>query len=147
MATYEEPGTGDIFLYSLNIWTLCLQQPGDSYPEVLYLLPKLSKWTHLWADLCSYVLVRKEQLIRRGYACSQSKANRDVRKDTLLSLVSFALDLIIHYHFLPPNTACSTTICSFVFLVDPANEYNYVFPCGFSKFFLTTTFDRRIAGL
>lgn len=138
METCEEPETDDIFLYSLNIWTLCLQKPGDSYPEVLYLLPRPRKWTHLWADLCGYVLVRKEQLIRRGYACSQSKANRDMWKDTLLSLVSFALDLIIHYRFLLPNIASSTAICYPVFLVDLADKYDYVFPCGFSKFLLTT---------
>lgn len=59
-------------------------------------------------------------------------------KDTLLSLVSFALDLIIHYRFLPPNIASSTAICYPVFLVDLADKYDYVFPCGFSKFLLTT---------
>lgn len=106
-----EPETDDLFLYSHNIWTLCLKEPGDSYPEVLYLLPRPRKWTDLWADLYRYMLVTKEQVIHRGYACSQSKANRDVRKDTLLSLVRFSLDLITHYRFLLPNIASSTTIC------------------------------------
>lgn len=138
MVTSKEPEIDDIFLYRFNIWTFCLQV-GDFYTEVLHLLPSPRKWTHLWGDLCSYVLVRKEQLIRRGYACSQSKAKRDMWKDTLLSLVSFTLDLIIHYHLLHPNTASNTVICFPVFfLVDLSDKYNYAFPCGFRKFLLNT---------
>lgn len=149
MATCEKPETGGIFLCSLNIWNLCLQEPCDSYPEVLHLLSRPRKWTHLWADLCRYVLVRRTvnaQLIHRRYACSQSEAKIDVWKDTLLSLVSFALDLIICYHLLPPDITFSTAISYPVFLVDLADKYYCHFP-WFQQILVHHSFDRHTVGL
>lgn len=138
----EKPKTGGIFVYSLNIWNLCLQETCDLYPEVLHLLSRPRKWTHLWAGLCSYVLVRKEQLIPRRYAYSQSKANRDVWQDTFLSLISSALHLIICYHLLPPNITSSTAIFYPVFLVDLADKYYYHFP-SLQHVLVHHSFDRH----
>lgn len=146
-ATCEEPEMGGIFLYSPGLWTPHLQEPDDSYPEVLYLQPRPRKWTHLWADLCGYVLVGKEQLTHRGRACSQSKANRNVWKGTFLPLVCFALSLIIHYYFLLPNIATNAAICCPAFLVDLADKYDYVFFPWLQQIFVDHSSDRRTAGL
>lgn len=40
---FEEPETDGVFLHSHNIWTLCLQEPDDSCPQVLYLLLRYKK--------------------------------------------------------------------------------------------------------
>lgn len=138
IATCEEPERVAIFFYSSGIWTPHLQQPGDWCPEVLNLQPRYRKWTHLWADVCSFVLAVNMQ------GMCLSKANRD---GTFLPQVCSGLSLIIHCCFLLPNIASKTAICCPVFSGEPSWQIQLCFPPWLQQIFVDHGFGRHAAGL